>query len=129
MLEPSPLRQKSSGGALGTGEQKKKKAKDKAQILGQIVSSKKQEEEEKHGLDTGTGGPREDAGEAANGAGPEENAENHKQRVKELNRHLDTLMSTTTFPGSAGLNDRAAVRALQLELCFVCIKQGLYQAV
>ncbi|KAK4808066.1 hypothetical protein QYF61_025063 [Mycteria americana] len=53
-VQRGPLRLKGSGAALGAGKRKKKKAKDKAQILEQIVSSKKQEEEKKRGLDKRT---------------------------------------------------------------------------
>ncbi|KQK82819.1 hypothetical protein AAES_66460 [Amazona aestiva] len=53
-VQRGPLRLKGSGAGLGAGKRKKKKAKDKAQILEQIVSSKKQEEEKKRGLDKRT---------------------------------------------------------------------------
>lgn len=52
-MERGPLRLKGSGDALRVkGE--KKAAKDKAQILEQIGSSKQQQEEEKRGLDKRT---------------------------------------------------------------------------
>lgn len=53
VTERGPLRLKGSGDALGASKGKKKAAKDKAQILEQIVSSKTQEEE-KRGLDKRT---------------------------------------------------------------------------
>ncbi|NXE02345.1 FA32A protein, partial [Chaetorhynchus papuensis] len=89
LMERGPLRLKGSGGALG-----KKKAKDKAQILEQIVSSKKQEEEKKRGLDKRT--PAQVAFEKMQEERQMQRilkkaSKTHQQRVEDFNRHLDTL--------------------------------------
>ncbi|XP_053855683.1 protein FAM32A isoform X3 [Vidua macroura] len=80
---------------------KKKKAKDKAQILEQIVSSKKQEEEKKRGLDKRT--PAQVAYEKMQEKRQMERilkkaSKTHKQRVEDFNRHLDTLTEHYDIP-------------------------------
>ncbi|NXS15730.1 FA32A protein, partial [Mystacornis crossleyi] len=110
-VQRGPLRLKGSGGALGAGKRKKKKAKDKAQILEQIVSSKKQEEQKKRGLDKRT------PAQVAFGKMQEKRqmerilkkaSKTHKQRVdtrflslslpQDFNRHLDTLTEHYDIP-------------------------------
>nr|XP_005495275.1 protein FAM32A [Zonotrichia albicollis] len=78
-----------------------KKAKDKAQILEQIVSSKKQEEEKKRGLDKRT--PAQVAYEKMQEKRQMERilkkaSKTHKQRVEDFNRHLDTLTEHYDIP-------------------------------
>lgn len=92
---------KGGGAGLGAGKRKKKKAKEKAQILEQIVSSKKQEEEKKRGLDKRT--PAQVAYEKMQEKRQMERilkkaSKTHKQRVEDFNRHLDTLTEHYDIP-------------------------------
>ncbi|NXY11047.1 FA32A protein, partial [Pteruthius melanotis] len=99
LMERGPLRLKGSGGALGTGKGRKKKAaKVKAQIPEQIVSSKKQEEEKKRGLDKRT--PAQVAFEKMQEKRRilKRASKTHKQRVEDFNRHLDTLTEHHDIP-------------------------------
>lgn len=73
----------------------------KAQILEQIVSSKKQEEEKKRGLDKRT--PAQVAYEKMQEKRQMERilkkaSKTHKQRVEDFNRHLDTLTEHYDIP-------------------------------
>ncbi|NWT84955.1 FA32A protein, partial [Lanius ludovicianus] len=98
LMECGPLRPKGSGAALGAGKQKEK-VKDKAQILEQIKSSKKQEKQ--HGLDKRT--PAQVAFERMQEKLQMEQSlkkawKTHKQRVEDLSRHLDTLTEHSNIP-------------------------------
>ncbi|XP_066192230.1 protein FAM32A-like [Sylvia atricapilla] len=89
-MERGPLRLKGSRGALGAS---KRTVKDKAQILEQIISNKKQQQE-KCGLD------KQIWAQVAFEKMQEKQqvewvlkktSQTHKQCVEELNRHLDVL--------------------------------------
>uniref|UniRef100_A0A8C9NP86 Family with sequence similarity 32 member A n=1 Tax=Serinus canaria TaxID=9135 RepID=A0A8C9NP86_SERCA len=74
---------------------------NKAQMLEQIVSSKKQEEEKKRGLDKRT--PAQVAYEKMQEKRQMERilkkaSKTHKQRVEDFNRHLDTLTEHYDIP-------------------------------
>uniref|UniRef100_A0A8V5GYK7 Uncharacterized protein n=1 Tax=Melopsittacus undulatus TaxID=13146 RepID=A0A8V5GYK7_MELUD len=101
-VQRGPLRLKGSGAGLGAGK-RKKKSKDKAQILEQIVSSKKQEEEKKRGLDKRT--PAQVAYEKMQEKRQMERilkkaSKTHKcfASMKDFNRHLDTLTEHYDIP-------------------------------
>ncbi|NXB17021.1 FA32A protein, partial [Rhagologus leucostigma] len=101
LMERGPLRLKGSRGALGAGKRKKKKVKDKAQILEQTLSSKKQEEEKKRRLGKRT--PAQVAFEKMQEKRQTERilkkaSKTHKQRVEDFNRHLDTLTEHYDIP-------------------------------
>ncbi|NXB64201.1 FA32A protein, partial [Struthidea cinerea] len=101
LMERGPLRLKGGSGALGAGKRKKKAAKDKAQILEQIVSSKKQEEEKKRGLDKRS--PAQVAFEKMQEKRQLEQilkkaSKARKQPVEDFSRHLDTLTEHYDIP-------------------------------
>ncbi|NWS00719.1 FA32A protein, partial [Motacilla alba] len=83
-------------------KQKEEKAKDKAHILEQMVSSKKQEEKEKkRGRDKRT--PAQVAHEKMQEKRQVERilkkaSKTHKQRVEDFNRHSDTLTEHYDIP-------------------------------
>ncbi|KAL9834509.1 LOW QUALITY PROTEIN: protein FAM32A-like [Geothlypis trichas] len=97
-VQRAPLRLKDSAGP--GSKRKKKKAKDKAQILEQIVSKEEEEEEKKRGLDKRT--PAQAACEKMQKQQRErilkKASKTHKQRVEEFNRHLDTLTEHPDIP-------------------------------
>uniref|UniRef100_A0A671DZ63 Uncharacterized protein n=1 Tax=Rhinolophus ferrumequinum TaxID=59479 RepID=A0A671DZ63_RHIFE len=63
---------------LGMNKWKKKKDKDKVKLLESMGTSKKNEEEKRHGLDKQA--PARVAGEAANGKDPEESIQDPQAR-------------------------------------------------
>uniref|UniRef100_A0A7N4P5G1 Protein FAM32A n=1 Tax=Sarcophilus harrisii TaxID=9305 RepID=A0A7N4P5G1_SARHA len=80
---------------------KKRKDKDKSKVLEQIVTSKKNEEEKRRGLDKRT--PAQIAYEKMQEKRQMERilkkaSKTHKQRVEDFNRHLDTLTEHYDIP-------------------------------
>uniref|UniRef100_A0A7N4PH53 Protein FAM32A n=1 Tax=Sarcophilus harrisii TaxID=9305 RepID=A0A7N4PH53_SARHA len=68
---------------LGVTKRKKRKDKDKSKVLEQIVTSKKNEEEKRRGLDKRT---------------PAQIAYEKMQEKRDFNRHLDTLTEHYDIP-------------------------------
>ncbi|XP_074060474.1 protein FAM32A [Macrotis lagotis] len=86
---------------LGVTKRKKRKDKDKSKVLEQIVTSKKNEEEKRRGLDKRT--PAQIAYEKMQEKRQMERilkkaSKTHKQRVEDFNRHLDTLTEHYDIP-------------------------------
>ncbi|XP_027701231.1 protein FAM32A [Vombatus ursinus] len=86
---------------LGVTKRKKRKDKDKSKVLEQIVTSKKNEEEKRRGLDKRT--PAQMAYEKMQEKRQMERilkkaSKTHKQRVEDFNRHLDTLTEHYDIP-------------------------------
>ncbi|XP_059341400.1 uncharacterized protein LOC132081591 [Ammospiza nelsoni] len=94
-------RLKGSGTALGAGKRKKKKKTKKAQILLEQIMSSKKQQEEKCRLDKQTSAQA--AFEKMQEKRQRERilkkaSKPHKQRVEELNRHLDALTEHHDIP-------------------------------
>ncbi|XP_072457347.1 protein FAM32A [Notamacropus eugenii] len=86
---------------LGVTKRKKRKDKDKSKVLEQMVTSKKNEEEKRRGLDKRT--PAQIAYEKMQEKRQMERilkkaSKTHKQRVEDFNRHLDTLTEHYDIP-------------------------------
>ncbi|KYO41858.1 protein FAM32A [Alligator mississippiensis] len=100
-VQRGSLRLKASGEAPAAARRKKRKDKEKSKIRDQTVSSKKQEEEKKRGLDKRT--PAQLAYEKMQEKRQMERilkkaSKTHKQRVEDFNRHLDTLTEHYDIP-------------------------------
>ncbi|XP_019393955.1 PREDICTED: protein FAM32A [Crocodylus porosus] len=100
-VQRGALRLKASGEAPAAARRKKRKDKDKSKIRDQTVSSKKQEEEKRRGLDKRT--PAQLAYEKMQEKRQMERilkkaSKTHKQRVEDFNRHLDTLTEHYDIP-------------------------------
>ena len=110
-VQRGPLKLKGVTELGVTKQKKKKKDKDKARLLEAMGTSKKNEEEERRGLDKRT--PAQAAFEKRQEKRQMERvlkkaSRTHKQRGEDFSRHLDARTEHCNFPKSAGAGSRPA---------------------